>query len=164
MIPTTTLYSKADVDIDGCEGSMGYYPKVFSYRETLPVIELLLACGISNPLILFVCHCGVADMSSTAFIEPLHVIEFVTLLLNRDTSATPLCDFNRGKGASISQHGNTRNELVTTCMQNQNLHGLRESGRDRLVSSGYIVPWYAGWVKLNLARVKFGLVDEETTT
>ncbi|GKD92951.1 hypothetical protein Tco_1372788 [Tanacetum coccineum] len=37
------------------------------------------------------------DMFSTAFIEPLPVIEFVTLLLNMDTSARPLCDSDRAK-------------------------------------------------------------------
>ncbi|KAK2987672.1 hypothetical protein RJ640_027924 [Escallonia rubra] len=37
------------------------------------------------------------DMSSTAFIEPLPVIEFVTQLLNRDVSARPLSDADRVK-------------------------------------------------------------------
>ncbi|EPS72591.1 hypothetical protein M569_02166, partial [Genlisea aurea] len=37
------------------------------------------------------------DMSSTAFIEPLPVIEFVTQLLNRDVSARPLSDSDRVK-------------------------------------------------------------------
>lgn len=36
-------------------------------------------------------------MSSTAFIEPLPVIEFVTQLLNRDVSARPLSDADRVK-------------------------------------------------------------------
>ena len=38
-----------------------------------------------------------ADMSSTAFIEPLPVIEFVNQLLNRDVSARPLSDSDRVK-------------------------------------------------------------------
>lgn len=38
-----------------------------------------------------------ADMSSTAFIEPLPVIEFVAQLLNRDVSARPLSDADRVK-------------------------------------------------------------------
>lgn len=38
-----------------------------------------------------------ADMSSTAFIEPLPVIDFVTQLLNRDVSARPLSDADRVK-------------------------------------------------------------------
>ncbi|KAJ0105333.1 hypothetical protein Patl1_19512 [Pistacia atlantica] len=37
------------------------------------------------------------DMSSTAFIEPLPVIEFVQQLLNRDVSARPLSDADRVK-------------------------------------------------------------------
>ena len=36
-------------------------------------------------------------MSSTAFIEPLPVIDFVTQLLNRDVSARPLSDADRVK-------------------------------------------------------------------
>lgn len=38
-----------------------------------------------------------ADMSSTAFIEPLPVIEFVTRLLNREVSTRPLSDADRVK-------------------------------------------------------------------
>lgn len=40
---------------------------------------------------------GVADMSSTAFIEPLPVIDFVTQLLNRDVLARTLSDADRVK-------------------------------------------------------------------
>ena len=40
---------------------------------------------------------GCADMSSTAFIEPLPVIDFVNQLLNRDVSARPLSDADRVK-------------------------------------------------------------------
>lgn len=36
-------------------------------------------------------------MSSTAFIEPLPVIEFVSQLLNRDVSLRPLSDADRVK-------------------------------------------------------------------
>lgn len=38
-----------------------------------------------------------ADMSSTAFIEPLPVIDFVTQLLNRDVLSRPLSDADRVK-------------------------------------------------------------------
>lgn len=38
-----------------------------------------------------------ADMSSTAFIEPLPVIDFVAQLLSRDVSARPLSDADRVK-------------------------------------------------------------------
>ncbi|XP_071725958.1 protein argonaute 1B-like isoform X2 [Rutidosis leptorrhynchoides] len=37
------------------------------------------------------------DMSATSFIEPLPVIEFVILLLNRDVTARPLSDSDRVK-------------------------------------------------------------------
>jgi eukaryotic translation initiation factor 2C len=39
----------------------------------------------------------VADMSSTAFFEPLPVIDFVAQLLNRDISVRPLSDSDRVK-------------------------------------------------------------------
>ncbi|KAK1309741.1 Protein argonaute 1A [Acorus calamus] len=41
--------------------------------------------------------CLNADMSSTAFIEPLPVIEFVSQLLNRDVTARMLPDADRVK-------------------------------------------------------------------
>lgn len=41
--------------------------------------------------------CDLADMSSTAFIEPLPVIDFVAQLLNRDISVRPLSDSDRVK-------------------------------------------------------------------
>lgn len=44
------------------------------------------------------------DMSSTAFIEPLPVIEFVTQLLNRDVQARPLADSDRVKVRFLSCH------------------------------------------------------------
>nr|GEZ04782.1 protein argonaute 1 [Tanacetum cinerariifolium] len=40
---------------------------------------------------------GISYMSSTAFIEPLSVIEFITLLLNMDTSTRSLCDSDQVK-------------------------------------------------------------------
>jgi hypothetical protein len=48
------------------------------------------------------CCCGgnftnFADMSSTAFIEPLPVIEFVAELLNREVTSRPLSDADRIK-------------------------------------------------------------------
>lgn len=41
--------------------------------------------------------CPSTDMSSTAFIEPLPVIDFVSQLLNRDISSRPLSDADRVK-------------------------------------------------------------------
>lgn len=40
-------------------------------------------------------------MSSTAFIEPLPVIDFVNQLLNRDVSSRPLSDADRVKVRSV---------------------------------------------------------------
>lgn len=37
------------------------------------------------------------DMSSTSFIEPLLVVDFVAQLLNRDVSSRPLSDADRVK-------------------------------------------------------------------
>ncbi|KAJ0722674.1 putative post-transcriptional gene silencing PAZ-Argonaute family protein [Helianthus annuus] len=56
------------------------------------------------------------DMSSTAFIEPLPVIDFVTQLLNRDVSARPLSDSDRvkikkalrGVKVEVTHRGNMR--------------------------------------------------------
>ncbi|KAK6921362.1 Protein argonaute, Mid domain [Dillenia turbinata] len=56
------------------------------------------------------------DMSSTAFIEPLHVIEFVSNLLNRDVSSRPLSDADRvkikkalrGVKVEVTHRGNMR--------------------------------------------------------
>ncbi|XP_057951537.1 protein argonaute 1 [Malania oleifera] len=56
------------------------------------------------------------DMSSTAFIEPLPVIDFVTQLLNRDVSARPLSDADRvkikkalrGVKVEVTHRGNMR--------------------------------------------------------
>ncbi|KAL4574638.1 hypothetical protein LXL04_021474 [Taraxacum kok-saghyz] len=56
------------------------------------------------------------DMSSTAFIDPLPVIEFVTQLLNRDVSARPLSDSDRvkikkalrGVKVEVTHRGNMR--------------------------------------------------------
>ena len=56
---------------------------------TLLILPYLKCCGC---LISFV-----ADMSSTAFIEPLPVIDFVSQLLNRDISVRPLSDSDRVK-------------------------------------------------------------------
>lgn len=43
-------------------------------------------------------------MSSTAFIEPLPVIDFVCQLLNRDVSARPLSDADRVKVRFCTYH------------------------------------------------------------
>lgn len=41
--------------------------------------------------------CCTLDMSTTAFVEPLPVVEFVTKLLNRDVTSRPLSDSDRVK-------------------------------------------------------------------
>lgn len=50
-----------------------------------------------HSIIIFVENYYYADMSSTAFIEPLPVIDFVQQLLNRDVSSRPLSDADRVK-------------------------------------------------------------------
>jgi hypothetical protein len=51
-------------------------------------------------------------MSSTAFIEPLPVIEFVAELLNRDISARPLSDSDRVKVQFLFSVFFTNNFLI----------------------------------------------------
>lgn len=68
-----------------------------------------LFCYASFKIVMFCFHqiscfaliCWAADMSSTAFIEPLPVIDFVNQLLNRDVSSRPLSDADRVKVRSV---------------------------------------------------------------
>lgn len=55
----------------------------------------LQSCHWFLPLLMF--YICLVDMSSTAFIEPLPVIDFVTQLLNRDVLSRPLSDADRVK-------------------------------------------------------------------
>ncbi|PNY07943.1 protein argonaute 1-like [Trifolium pratense] len=67
------------------------------------------------------------DMSSTAFIEPLPVIEFVTQLLNRDVSARPLSDADRvkikkalrGIKVEVTHRGNMRRKYRISGLTSQ---------------------------------------------
>ncbi|CAJ2667198.1 unnamed protein product [Trifolium pratense] len=67
------------------------------------------------------------DMSSTAFIEPLPVIEFVTQLLNRDVSARPLSDSDRvkikkalrGIKVEVTHRGNMRRKYRISGLTSQ---------------------------------------------
>ncbi|KDP45800.1 hypothetical protein JCGZ_17407 [Jatropha curcas] len=67
------------------------------------------------------------DMSSTAFIEPLPVIEFVTQLLNRDVSARPLSDADRvkikkalrGVKVEVTHRGNMRRKYRISGLTSQ---------------------------------------------
>ncbi|KAF4404533.1 hypothetical protein G4B88_005919 [Cannabis sativa] len=67
------------------------------------------------------------DMSSTAFIEPLPVIEFVTQLLNRDVSARPLSDSDRvkikkalrGVKVEVTHRGNMRRKYRISGLTSQ---------------------------------------------
>lgn len=65
------------------------FSSVFCYNCFLQFIKNLFSC--------YGQFINVADMSSTAFIEPLPVIEFVTQLLNRDVTSRPLSDADRVK-------------------------------------------------------------------
>ncbi|KAK2664613.1 hypothetical protein Ddye_003187 [Dipteronia dyeriana] len=67
------------------------------------------------------------DMSSTAFIEPLKVIEFVGQLLNRDVSARPLSDADRvkikkalsGVKVEVTHRGNMRRKYRISGLTSQ---------------------------------------------
>ncbi|KAJ4746619.1 Argonaute family protein [Rhynchospora pubera] len=67
------------------------------------------------------------DMSSTAFIEPLPVIEFVAQLLNRDISARPLSDSDRvkikkalrGVKVEVTHRGNMRRKYRISGLTSQ---------------------------------------------
>ncbi|WJX66984.1 argonaute 1 [Trifolium repens] len=67
------------------------------------------------------------DMSSTAFIEPLPVIDFVTQLLNRDVSARPLSDADRvkikkalrGIKVEVTHRGNMRRKYRISGLTSQ---------------------------------------------
>ncbi|CAI0400263.1 unnamed protein product [Linum tenue] len=67
------------------------------------------------------------DMSSTAFIEPLPVIEFVTQLLNRDVSSRPLSDADRvkikkalrGVKVEVTHRGNMRRKYRISGLTSQ---------------------------------------------
>jgi eukaryotic translation initiation factor 2C len=67
------------------------------------------------------------DMSSTAFIEPLPIIDFVTQLLNRDVSARPLTDADRvkikkalrGVKVEVTHRGNMRRKYRISGLTSQ---------------------------------------------
>ncbi|KAI9073161.1 hypothetical protein K1719_044867 [Acacia pycnantha] len=67
------------------------------------------------------------DMSSTAFIEPLPVIDFVTQLLNRDVTARPLSDADRvkikkalrGVKVEVTHRGNMRRKYRISGLTSQ---------------------------------------------
>ncbi|XVF50352.1 hypothetical protein PTKIN_Ptkin04bG0090400 [Pterospermum kingtungense] len=67
------------------------------------------------------------DMSSTAFIEPLPVIDFVTQLINRDVSSRPLSDADRvkikkalrGVKVEVTHRGNMRRKYRISGLTSQ---------------------------------------------
>ncbi|CAA0826626.1 Protein argonaute 1 [Striga hermonthica] len=72
------------------------------------------------------------DMSSTAFIEPLPVIDFVVQLLNRDVSARPLSDADRvkikkalrGVKVEVTHRGNMRRKYRISGLTSQTTREL----------------------------------------
>ncbi|KAM7475272.1 hypothetical protein LguiB_022515 [Lonicera macranthoides] len=72
------------------------------------------------------------DMSSTAFIEPLPVIDFVTQLLNRDVSPRPLSDADRvkikkalrGVKVEVTHRGNMRRKYRISGLTSQTTREL----------------------------------------
>lgn len=79
------------------------------------------------------------DMSSTAFIEPLPVIDFVTQLLNRDVSARPLSDADRvkikkalrGVKVEVTHRGNMRRKYRISGLTSQATRELNFPVDDR---------------------------------
>ncbi|KAK1406372.1 hypothetical protein QVD17_41666 [Tagetes erecta] len=79
------------------------------------------------------------DMSSTAFIEPLPVIDFVTQLLNRDVSARPLSDSDRvkikkalrGVKVEVTHRGNMRRKYRISGLTSQATRELNFPVDDR---------------------------------
>ncbi|KAL5199845.1 hypothetical protein ABZP36_021048 [Zizania latifolia] len=72
------------------------------------------------------------DMSSTAFIEPLPVIEFVTQILGKDAISRPLSDANRikikkalrGVKVEVTHRGNVRRKYRISGLTTQPTHEL----------------------------------------
>ncbi|KAG9129251.1 hypothetical protein Leryth_006460 [Lithospermum erythrorhizon] len=79
------------------------------------------------------------DMSSTAFIEPLPVIEFVSQLLNRDISSRPLSDADRvkikkalrGVKVEVTHRGNMRRKYRISGLTSQATRELTFSVDER---------------------------------
>ncbi|RWW80881.1 hypothetical protein BHE74_00010763 [Ensete ventricosum] len=77
------------------------------------------------------------DMSSTAFIEPLPVIDFVTQLLNRDVQSRPLSDADRvkikkalrGVKVEVTHRGNMRRKYRISGLTSQATRELTYSKR-----------------------------------
>ena len=57
---------------------------------------------LNTDILIFSNFCTFSDMSATAFIEPLPVIEFVAQLLNSDIHSRPLSDAERVKVFSLN--------------------------------------------------------------
>ncbi|GJM94278.1 hypothetical protein PR202_ga10909 [Eleusine coracana subsp. coracana] len=78
-------------------------------------------------LTLYYVNCLLPDMSSTAFIEPLPVIDFVAQLLNRDISVRPLSDSDRvkkkkalrGVKVEVTHRGNMRRKYRISGLTSQ---------------------------------------------
>ena len=58
---------------------------------------------LNTDILIFSNFCTFSDMSATAFIEPLPVIEFVAQLLNSDIHSRPLSDAERVKVFSLNK-------------------------------------------------------------
>ncbi|KAL2555325.1 Protein argonaute 1 [Forsythia ovata] len=99
------------------------------------------------------------DMSSTAFIEPLPVIDFVTHLSNRDVSARPLSDADRvkikkalrGVKVEVTHRGNMRRKYrisgLTSQATRELIFSVDESGTMKSVveyfreTYGYVIQY-----------------------
>uniref|UniRef100_A0A1D1XWX4 Protein argonaute 1A n=1 Tax=Anthurium amnicola TaxID=1678845 RepID=A0A1D1XWX4_9ARAE len=101
------------------------------------------------------------DMSSTAFIEPLPVIEFVTQLLNRDATDRPLSDADRvkikkalrGVKVEVTHRGNMRRKYRISGLTSQATRELTFPVDDRGTMK-YVVQYF---------RETYGFVIQHTT-
>ncbi|KAF8400717.1 hypothetical protein HHK36_014017 [Tetracentron sinense] len=102
----------------GLQSWCGFYQSI---RPT----QMGLSLNIENEQISSVSHCS--DMSSTAFIEPLPVIEFVTQILGKDILSRPLSDADRvkvkkalrGVKVEVTHRGNVRRKYRISGLTSQ---------------------------------------------
>ncbi|KAI3725323.1 hypothetical protein L1987_65107 [Smallanthus sonchifolius] len=87
------------------------------------------------------------NMSSTAFIEPLPVVDFITQLLNRDVSARPLSDSDllkikkslRGVRVEVTHRGNMRRKHIISGLTSQTTQELKFPVDDRVGNAQRVI-------------------------
>ncbi|PKI71744.1 hypothetical protein CRG98_007877 [Punica granatum] len=117
--------------VSGRKGLQGASPR------TVPDLHQAIPAGLSIQPVP-----SEADMSSTAFIEPLPVIEFVARLLNPDVIGRPLSDSNRvkikkalrGVKVEVTHRGNMRRKYRISGLTPQATRELRFDDRGTMKS------------------------------